>query len=146
MRTSVLELAKEVDRKQAELDRAKAALLAALAGTTPNGSNLRGLNVARSKPQRGPGSESIAARVLSLVERAGPQGIQRQALVQELGGSSVASAVHSALKKYSGLKRMFSRDGNWVAAQYQAPARSDAPEAVRPKTKAPKATSAKGAK
>jgi hypothetical protein len=147
MRTNVLELAKAVDRKQAELDRAKAALLAALTGTAPNSRNVVVHARNAPRPQRGPGSDSIAARVLSLIQSAGPAGMQRRDLIDQLGSES---AVQSALKKHSGMKRIFTDgDGTWRATE----PRAAEPRAVELRgeepvgqKKTPKASAARGVK
>jgi hypothetical protein len=105
---TIYELAKDVDRAQQELDRAKQRLLGAI-----NGAGLVTTRTPRRNGQarRGPGSDSVAARVFALVQGAGPNGIARADIIARFPGSEPAA--ESALKKYSSQKRLESVDGRW---------------------------------
>lgn len=112
MAQSILELAKNVDRAKEQLVRAEQQLLAALTGTQ--------LNRRNTSVRRDPGGPSTAARVLSLVEDAGPAGITRADLHAKLPG--MEKAIHSALKYQSAQKKIWSDDGRWKAASTRKPA------------------------
>lgn len=113
---TIYELAKNVDRAQAELERAKQALLAAIS----DGSR-RGFPVPKNGagPRRGPGSNSIAQQVLQLLA-ANPGGLPRAEILRRIPGNE--GAVQSALKKHRENKRITNEDGLWKHLGGGAPA------------------------
>lgn len=106
-------LAKAVDDAQAELDRRKAALLAALGGAAPS--------APRAVPPTTNGTVPVTQRVLQLLAAA-PGGLSRQQLQDQLGDTA---ALHSALKKYAKSGRIAQSGGRgspWkLAAKKKGP-------------------------
>lgn len=76
-----------------------------------------GSNGARGQVRRGPGGDSVSARVLSLVQSS-PRGIARADINARFAGEE--KAVHSALKMHSTKKRIESVDGLWRATKVPA--------------------------
>lgn len=99
--STIVELAKNVDRAKEQLARAEQQLLAALTGTSPS---------RRNGSVRPPGL-STAARVLSFVVEAGAEGVTRADINAKFPGQE--KAVHSALKYQSAQKKIWSDDGKW---------------------------------
>jgi hypothetical protein len=90
-----LKLAARITSLRAELLK----LEAEFAGTTPKRRERRG---------KGP---SVSARVLNIIQEAGPAGITRRDILAVVPNDS---AVHSALKAHSAAQRIHSEGGAWV--------------------------------
>lgn len=114
---TIVELARDVDVAKAAWDRARQRLLDALRDEKRTGPILPRAAAPRTR-QPVDGGPSVAKQVLQLVTQAGSSGITRADLVAKLGHEA---AVHSALKKYSGQKRMASTDGRWALVPEAAP-------------------------
>lgn len=116
MQNNIVELAKDVERAKANWEQARLRLWAALTDEGVRGFKLtpKGLN---GQKKSNPGGPSTAARVLSLVEDAGPAGITRADLHAKLPG--MEKAIHSALKYQSAQKKIWSDDGRWKAAAHK---------------------------